>query len=141
MVYKGWRAFILWNKKGGSSYDQVGYSESVTVDVATGLEPYYQHGGRRPVDLQEGNEEITGSISRAWVDNDLLNLLSPGGYDGTGTMVEFALYCYLDYIGAPWMYIYGCKLESGSFDIPQDGFIMNDVDFRALYLVYGIKAA
>ena len=136
-AWKGWKAFILFNKSGGSSYDEVGYSESVTVDIATGLEPFYQHGSRRPVDeLVEGNEEITGSISRAWVDNDLLNLLTD---DGSTGVTEWALYCYIDDTAGPWMDIYNLKLESGSFDIPQDGFIMNDIDFRATHLVYGTR--
>lgn len=145
-TYKGWKAFIQIADTSEALVD-LGYSESVTVDVATGLEPYYQHGSRRPVlptatapsGLSTGNEEITGSISRAWINNGLLELLAPGTVAASVVLQEFVLYCYIDPTGtAPWMYLYGCKLESGSFDIPQDGFIMNDVDFRALYLVYGL---
>jgi len=133
VTYKGWRAHIL---KGGTP---IGYTESVTVDIASGLEPYYEHGSRRPVDLAEGNEEITGSISRAWINMDLLGLITDD--DGKTGLDEFELYLYIDPYEseAPWMYLYYCKLESGSIDLPQDGFLMSDVDFRARYLVYGAE--
>jgi len=138
-TYKGWRAHILY-RTSTDAYAKVGYSESVTVDVATGLEPYYEHGSRRPVDLAEGNEEITGTISRAWVNMNLLGYMLPAtGIIGIDT---FDLYLYIDpyATGAPYMYIYSCKLESGSMDIPQDGFLMADMDFRAEYLFYGAQS-
>jgi len=138
-AWKGWKAMILIDGT------EVGYSESVTLDVATGLEPYYEHGKRYPVDLAEGNEEITGSISRAWVNMNTLGFVVTGSLDGQGTDAQlgagFTLYLYADpsESGSPFVYVYGCKAESGAVDIPQDGFVMADIDFRALYLTYGEK--
>lgn len=134
--YKGWKAFIYADI--GGTYAKVGYSESVTIDVATGLEPYYEHGSRRPVDLTEGNEEITATMSRAWF--DALTISELYDADGASGIGEFMMYLYIYDTGAPWIYLYYCKIESSSFDIPQDGFIMNDIDFRALYLIYGVGA-
>jgi hypothetical protein len=137
-AYKGWKALILIDDT------EIGYTESVTLDVATGLEPYYQHGSRYPADLAEGNEELTGSISRAWIDMELMTFAVTNDADGKGSaagLTAFELYMYLDPAdtGAPFMYVYGCKAESGAIDIPQDGFVMGDIDFRALYLWYGLE--
>lgn len=140
VTYKGWKAHIMY-RTGTDAYAKVGYSDSVTIDVATGLEPYYEHGNRRPVDLAEGNEEITGMISKAWINMNLFEYMLPSA--GTTALTSFDLYLYMSpyAIGAPNMYVYGCKFESGSVDIPQDGFLMVDLDFRAEYLVYQEETA
>lgn len=139
-TWKGWKAVIYLKDDG--AYERLGYSESVTIDVATGLEPFYQHGQRYPKILASGNEEITGSISRAWVDMQSLAYGLSGGLTGQGSGAEidtFDMYLYVDPndTGAPFMYVYGCRAESGAVDIPQDGFVMADIDFRALYITYG----
>jgi len=119
-VYKGWRAKIYLD---GSI---IGLVESVTCEVTSGVEPYYEVGSRTPAALVEGNQEITGTITKAWVNNNILSLIT-----GTGTLSVFDLvFKAANVTGAPWIYIYNCKLETGAIDIPQDGFLMEDYDFR-----------
>jgi len=119
-VYKGWNAKIY--KEGVL----IGYCDSASVDIATGLDPYYEIGSRTPSYLTEGNQEITGSISKAWIDINYLNLVI-----GTGSLTEFDLTFKAYTSGAPWIYLYDCKFESGSLDIPQDGVLTESYDFRA----------
>ena len=107
----------------------IGYSESVSVDITRNVDPFYEHGDPRPVKLVEGNEEITGSISRAWVDWQLLNCILLSGT----TALPGYLDIYIKLRGADLNYLYLSNVKMGdtSLDIPQDGFLMQDVDFRA----------
>jgi len=121
-VYKGWNAKILIDG------NEIGFAESTSVEIATGLEPYYEIGNRQPATLIAGNEEITGSMSKAWVNTDYLNLVAPGN----AALTEFDLVFKAGTAaGSPWIYCYNCKFETGSLDIPQDGFLTEDYDFRA----------
>jgi len=120
-VYKGWNAKIY---KDGM---QVGYSDSASIEIATNLEAFYQLGSRMPVELSEGNEEVTGSFSKAWIDKNYLILVSPGNT----VLTEFDLCFTLGTGPDVYVYCYDCKFEKGSLDIPQDGFLKEDYDFRA----------
>lgn len=126
-VYKGWNAAILYN---GST---IGFCDSASVEIATGVEPYYGIGYRQAQTLIEGNEEITGSISKAWINTDYLSLLSPGG---STLLSEFTLIIKAGVgSGGPQVACYNCKFETGSIDVPQDGFLTEDYDFRAQSVV------
>ena len=135
-VYKGWNAQITMGIGNTFGWENmmgvVGFCESVSCEVATGLEAYYQIGSRTPGTLVSGNLEITGSISRAWVDVTYLRLLNPSG---GAEMQEFNLY--FRAVGGPIVYLYGCKFERGAIDVPQDGFLTNDYDFRAMDIAFG----
>jgi len=120
-VYKGWNAVILY---AGAT---LGFAEAVSVEIATGVEPYYEIGSRTPSTIVPGNQEITGSISKAWVNITYLSLVT-----GSGALTHFTL-CFKAkaIVGAPWVYCYNCLFERGAVDIPQDGFLTEDYDFRA----------
>jgi len=122
-TYKGWNAKIY--KEGV----EIGYAESASVDIATNLEAFYQMGARQPVELKEGNEEVTGSISKAWIDSNYLKLVSPGG---SNALTDFTLCFAVGTSPSVQVYCYNCKFEKGALDIPQDGFLKEDYDFRAL---------
>jgi len=117
-VYKGWNAKIYRNDV------QIGYADSASVEIATNLEAFYQLGSRRPVDLTTGNEEVTGSFSKAWIDTNYLQLVAPGENSLTTFTLAFE-------VGTMKIYCYDCAFETGSLDIPQDGVLKEDYDFRA----------
>ena len=121
-VLKGWNAKIY---KDGVL---VGKVSTVSVTVATGLDPFYEIGSRTPSVLTEGNLEITGSMEKAWIDTNYLSLvLSSGVLTDFDLVFKAALAA-----GAPWIYLYDCKFESATVDIPQDGVMTESYDFRAL---------
>jgi len=128
-VFKGWNASI-YVRVGSGAWQLVGQADSVSIEIATGVEPYYGIGQRIPETLVEGNEEITGSLSRAWVNVDYLALLGAGGV----ALTEFDLVFQAGTQAGPgpWVYVYNCKFETGTVDIPQDGFLTEDYDFRAI---------
>ena len=123
-VFKGWNAQIYFGTI--SPYSQIGYADSASVEVSTNMEPFYAIGSRQSVQIVEGNEEVTGSFSRAWIDIGYLSLLAPGNV----ALTEFDLVFQIGANG-PKVYCYDCKFERGALDIPQDGILKEDYDFQA----------
>lgn len=120
-VHKGWNA-KLW--KDGV---QVGYADSASVEINSNLEGFFELGSRHAVALAEGNEGISGSFSKAWIDTNYLNLVS-----SERELTEFDL-CFTIGQGPDiYVYCYDCKFERGALDIPQDGFLKEDYDFLAM---------
>ena len=119
-VYKGWNAKIY---KDGV---QVGYSDSASVEIASNLEGFFELGSRTAVELTEGNEEISGSFSKAWIDKNYLSLVT-----SSGALTEFDLCFTLGTGPDVYVYCYDCKFDKGSLDIPQDGFLKESYDFKA----------
>ena len=106
---------------------ELGYAQSVTVDIASNLEPYYKIGSREPIALVEGNQEITGTIDELFVNKDLLEYVT-----GSGALTEFTVTFYnTTGTGGVKVTLSGCKMESGSIEIPQDGELTGSYDFRA----------
>jgi len=131
-VFKGWNAGI-YIRLGAGAWQKIGFAEAVSLEISTGVEPYYGIGSRQPETLVEGNEEITGSMSRAWVNIDYLALLGAGGNALTTFDLVFkAGATTSESAPAPWVYVYNCKFETGTVDVPQDGFLTEDYDFRAM---------
>jgi len=117
-VYKGWNIHILRN-----SID-VGYAKDVTIDIDESLETYFAIQSHAAVKLQEGPLVITGKLSKAWVDVELLTYLSQD------TLSEFTLQLTVTPGSYP-LTLTGCKFTKGSIKIPQDGFLTEDLDFVA----------
>jgi len=116
-VYKGWQAKILVDGT------EVGRAESCTIDISAGTEAYWEMGQATPVDVVAGNVEITGTITKAWVDNQLLNLIKDAP-----VLSEFDLVCSI--VNTPRsITVYKCKPEASALDIPQDDFLTYDFDF------------
>ena len=136
-VLKGHAALIYYSVEptpGGGSFPAptlIGYTESLSVDFGRNVDPFYQHGDHQPVDLVEGNEEINGSISRAFINWDLLDAILVSGTNGILPEVMLYVAAKVYPSGFKYLYLYNCKFGDSSLDFPQDGFLMQDVDFIA----------
>jgi hypothetical protein len=134
-VVKGWYGIFYY---AGTRF---GYCDSVSFTINANLDPYYEVGSRAPVDLVVGQEEITGSIERAWIDNNVLFLVagSSGAMTGgggtfpaaTGILPLFNLYFYADLAGTAQVYLANAKLENASIELTPDGISLTSSDFRA----------
>jgi hypothetical protein len=113
----------------------VGAVESVSVEITTGLEPYHEVGSFTPYCLSEGNQEITGTVSRMWIDTSLIKYLRKSVSDVLGNF--HLIFRAGTATGAPYVYLKSCKLETAGIDISQDGFTMQDIAFRATEWDYG----
>ena len=134
VIYKGWNAKIFIDDI------EIGCAESASVDVATNMENYYCIGNRFPFAVMPGNFEITGSISHAWVNIHYLNLLLGIPAGSLGDPFTLVFKASVD-VGAPMVYLYNCRFEKGSLDIPQDGVLKESYDFRAESIWVGLLHA
>jgi len=110
--------------------------QAVTVDIDTGLETLYEMGSPMPKELVQGNVEITGTIEGilltepAWQIHSKAFEVDPA--TGVLKLKEFDLK--VDILGAKnlRLTLYGCKAETGTLDLPQDGWLGDAIDIRAL---------
>lgn len=119
-VYRGWNAKLYIQGQ------EVGYVTDVSIDIDTGLDPYFAAGKRVVETFIPGQLEITGSFSRAFINTTYLALVS------SLTIQSFDMRLSIDNKN---IWLYGCRLESGSLDVPQDGIITEDYDFVASSIV------
>jgi len=123
VVYRGKDAKILIDDT------EVGYAESVTIDIARNVEQIWEIGSNLPAYLAEGNVEITGSMDRAFVDLALVSLV---GETSSTTLPEFSIVAKCATLPeAPIISLSGCKVDSATEDISQDGTVMFNIDFIA----------
>ena len=125
VVYRGKDAQII------CAGATLGYADSASVDINRNTIQIWQLGSNQPVELSEGNVEISGSIDRAFVDLTVATLV---GTLGTSSLPYFTLtfnISTLSGVGAPIVSITDCKVESITQDMSQDGTIMFNMDYVA----------
>lgn len=134
-VFKGIHAEIQLRKPAASGTPTaLGCCESATLEISHSMEAYYCIGSGDASDIVEGNTEITGTLTRAWIDISLISLLE---LDANNALTEFDLFFFANPAKTLFIYAYYCKAETGSIDLSQDGFTMHDIDFRAKSWAYG----
>lgn len=126
-VYRGKDAKILIRGT------EVGRAQSASVEIATNPETLWEIGSYLPTDVVLGNMEITGSIEKVTMDIPRFQLLSLAVPSGSPpTLTEFDLVFRVGTeAGAPLVSLTGCVVETGSLEIPVDGWISEAIDFRA----------
>ena len=120
----------------------VGRVTNVEVQVTSELKPFHELGQRYPTELRPGNVNISGSIERAAINGALLKLLlgEAASSRPAGTFVSpaFNLDLRLENPSRPGVAaavtLHGVKIQNWSYQIPEDDFVMEKVDFRALWI-------
>lgn len=121
----------------------VGRATGVEVYVETDLEQYHELGRRHAVQLRPGNINISGKITRAYINGALLRLLL-----GQGALPErasepypqpsFNLQLLTEDPATPGttstITVHGVKLENWAHQLPEDDFIMESVTFKGLFI-------
>jgi hypothetical protein len=124
------------------SLTPVGRVTNVEVRVNSDLKPFHELGQRYPTELRPGNVNVTGTIERAAINGALLRLLlgdaAKSRPAGTFVNPSFNLSLLLENPARPGVSsavtIHGVKIENWSYQIPEDDFVMERVDFKALWL-------
>jgi len=113
------------------------YAESASLEIVTNLEAAYSLDSAEARVLESGNVEVTGTLTGYWIDIDFLTLLERDA--NWALKQEFDVqFKAAEALGVgPWIYAKDCKAESFSLDISQDGFLMQDLDFRCKSWSYG----
>jgi hypothetical protein len=121
----------------------IGRATGVTVQVTSDMKPFHELGQRYATELRPGNVNITGSIGRAHVNGALLKLMLGDGAGGTrpaGAFVSptFNLSLRAENAAFPGntatVSVHGVKLDSWSYDLPEDDFVLEQVTFKALWI-------
>ncbi len=117
---------------------------NVEVYVQTDLEEFHQIGQRHAVSLHPGDIHIHGKIGRAYISGGLLYLLMGAGalqskpneinnpyvqpvFDMTLDLADPAVPA-----NKAELLIHGVKLQNWVQSIPEEGFVMENVTFKAL---------
>ena len=124
------------------SLTPVGRVTGVSVKVDSDLKPFHELGQRYATEMRPGNVNVSGSIDRAYINGALLKMLLGDAASsrpaGTFISPSFNLCLRLENPAKPGVSstvtIYGVKMENWTFDIPEDDFVMEKVNFRALWV-------
>ncbi len=124
------------------SLTPVGRVTGVKVNVESDLKPFHELGQRYPTELRPGNVNVSGSIDRAFINGALLKMFlgDAASRRPAGTFISptFNFSLRLENPASAGtssaVTLYGVKLENWSFDIPEDDFVMEKVDFNALWI-------
>lgn len=116
----------------------VGRVTDVEVCVRTQLEEFFEVGKRDVTTIHGGNVHISGTIGRAYVNGSLLYLMLGRGAtesDVTSIQPRFVLNLTLRNPHRPddalKVNVFGVKFETWGFSLPQEGFVLEQVRFKA----------
>ena len=119
----------------------VGRATGVTVEVRSVLRPFHEMGQRYATELRPGNVNVTGTMQRAHVNGALLKLMLGDGAAaarpaGAFPSPTFNLSLRMENPAVPGNHstvnVYGVKLDSWAFGLPEDDIAMEQVTFKAL---------
>ncbi len=113
------------------TYQTIGYVQSIGITHGNNVEAINEIGSRLPVEVKEGNVDISLSMERCFID---LGLIATAGHEISATRgwlaseeFDIAVYPKGDSGGNPLMTVRG-KFNNYSFDMSQDGILMDSVD-------------
>jgi len=120
----------------------IGRVTGVTIRVTNDVEPFHELGQRFATELRPGNINVYGSIDRAYINGALLKLMLGEAADsrpaGTFVSPSFNLSVRLENPSLPGtsstVTVLGVKLEEWFYNLPEDDFAMEKVNFRALWV-------
>ena len=117
----------------------VGRLQQITVKVDNDVRPYHEIGKRFASELRPGNISITGTAARAHINGALLRLLLGDGATGPADALAQPTFNMVINLQNPALpatsgkiVLFGVKLDSWAFSLPEDDFVMESVSFRAL---------
>jgi hypothetical protein len=125
------------------SLTPIGRATGVTIEVDSALRPFHELGQRYATELRPGNVNITGTIGRAHINGALLKLMlgeAAGGTRPAGAFVgpSFNLSLRMENAGFPGntstVTVHGVRLDSWSYSMPEDDFVLEEVSFKALWI-------
>jgi hypothetical protein len=119
----------------------VGRVTDVEICVQTDLEEFHEIGRRHATSLHPGNIHISGKVGRAYINGSLLFLLQGRGSRPTAeaepyVQPTFNMSVTLTDPAVPGnsagLELKGVKFQNWSYLLPEDDFVMENADFKAL---------
>ena len=120
----------------------VGRVQNVKVEVHSEVRPFNEIGQRYATQLRPGNVTIKGTIGRAYINGAMLRLLLGEAADtrpaASWAQPSFNITLLAQNAAAPdvrnTVTIHDAKIDSWVGDWPEDDFLMESINFQALYL-------
>jgi len=126
--YRGKNVSLIWE---GVTTAALAKAMSVSFEINTNIKGYYEAARRLPERLEEGNVEITGTLSRLWIDLQMLSYIDKD--PGTLLQEEFNIIMQLVNVPNPHQFkLIKCKLGTLKVSTDAEGYVTEDVDFTAL---------
>lgn len=115
---------------------QVGYAQSARISHGPNIEAIREIGNRAPVELKEGNIDVTLSLEMCWLNRDML-----GKQTQPGSLPEFQVDFYPAGVGSgkPIISVTG-KFSGYSMDMSQDAITMESSDFVGRVISVGTQS-
>lgn len=119
----------------------VGRLQNVTIRVENNVVPYHEIGKRFAGELRPGNIEVFGHAQRAMINGALLKLLLGDGAQSpqpTASIPQptFNMVLTVKNPAIPdnsvTLTVFGVKFDTWNFALPEDDFVMESVNFRAI---------
>lgn len=114
------------------TYQTIGYVQSVTLSHGNNVEAVYELGNRGPVEVKEGNIDISLSLSRCFIDLSLVAIVAHEISATRGWLAselfDIDVFPKGDSGGNPKLTVRG-KFGDYSLDMSQDSLLMDSVDF------------
>jgi hypothetical protein len=120
---------------------QVGRVTNVSINVTTQVKAFHEMGSHATRELRAGNQQISGSVERAYINGALLRLmLGKNATDEESTPIKmptFSMKVILDNLqpegdpGNSVLALYGVIFDSWQFSLPEDDFVLERLTFRA----------
>lgn len=120
----------------------VGRVQNVQVEVSSDIKPFHEIGQRYASELRPGNIAVRGTIGRAYINGAMLKLLlgeaSEGRPAASWAQPSFNITLIVENAATPGtnntLTLHGVKIENWNYNLPEDDFVMEAINFQALYL-------
>ena len=120
----------------------VGRVQNVRVEVHSDVKAFHEIGQRYATELRPGNINIKGSIGRAYINGAMLSLLlgeaASSRPAASWTQPAFNITLLVENAATPGIRntvtLHDCKIDSWFYNMPEDDFLLESVNFQALYL-------
>ena len=126
------------------AYDlvSVGRAQNVKIEVHSEIRAFNEIGQRYAAQLRPGNVSIRGTIGRAYINGAMLRLLLGEAADNrpaaSWAQPSFNITLLAENAAAPGvrntLTLHDVKIENWVYTMPEDDFVLEAVDFQALYL-------
>ena len=126
----------------GNELATVGRATGISVEVVSNIEPFHEIGQRYASELRPGNVSVSGTIKRAYLNGAMLRLLLGEAADGrpsnSWAQPAFNLTLMAENAAMPGVRstitLHGVKVGQWNYTMPEDDFVMESINFQALYL-------
>jgi hypothetical protein len=124
----------------------VGRASQAEVYVTTDLKAYHEIGRRHPAQLRPGNINISGKLSRAYINGGLIHMLLGKGsalnrvaepYPQPTFNLQFTVRDPAFPDTSSVITVHGVKFDDWNYILPEDDFVMEDVTFQGMFITAG----